>query len=372
MSDYSYGVQMTPAICTQCGASVEVDPKQEAAVCKSCNTPFIVSKAISNYNVQHATVEHVDSINIVKTGAVQAAFNFADKQITRKAEEKKRKEEEERLQSEKTKAMLKKYWWAITALVVAFIIIIAIGINSESKDSAGKISVGVSSSELVGKNYEDVVSTLKEAGFTNVETEILDDLITGWLKEDGEVEKVKIDGKTSFSSDSKFDDDAKIVVVYHTFPESEETSPTTNATTTTEAQVLVTDESTAAPTTIAESESEATVATEASVYEYAYKKTFTEYTLYYLIDTDEKVVRYILTNDTGVLVGTYTGDLDKGIDILYSGGEMHEQIQFENEGDDASIVVTGPDGFDSIFLKTDVSEAEEILNQDGYHDMTSY
>lgn len=367
MSDYSYGVQMTPAICTQCGASVEVDPKQEAAVCKSCNTPFIVSKAISNYSVQHATVEHVDSINIVKTGAVQAAFNFADKQITRKAEEKKRKEEEARIQSEKNMALLKKYWWAIAALVVVFIIIIAIGINSESKDSAGKISVGVSSSELAGKNYEEVVSTLQKAGFTSIETEVLDDLITGWLKEDGEVEEVKIDGKTSFSRDSKFDEDAKIVVVYHTFPESEETSPNTS-----EGQAVVTDESTTAPTTIVESESEATVATEASVYEFAYKKAGPEYTLYYLIDTDEKVVRYFSTNDTGVMVGTYTGDLDKGIDILYTGGDMHEQIQFENASDDSSIILTDPSGFEWVYVKTEVSEAEEILNQDGYQDITSY
>lgn len=366
MSDYSYGVQMTPAICTQCGASVEVDPKQEAAVCKSCNTPFIVSKAISNYNVQHATVEHVDSINIVKTGAVQAALNFADKQITRKAEEKKRKEEEERIQSEKNMALLKKYWWAIAALVVVFIIIIAIGINSEAKDSAGKISVGVSSSELAGKNYEEVVLTLEEAGFTSIETEVLADLITGWLTKDGEVEEVKIDGETSFSSDSKFDAGAKIVVVYHTFPESEATTSTT------EGQAVVTDESSAAPTTIAETESKETVVAEESVYEYAYKKVGPEYTLYYLIDTDEKIVRYFSTNDNGVLVGTYTGDLDEGIDILYSGGDMHEQIRFENASDDSSIILTDPSGFEWVYVKTEVSEAEEILNQDGYFDMTSY
>lgn len=367
MSDYSYGIQMTPAICTQCGASVEVDPKQEAAVCKSCNTPFIVSKAISNYNVQHATVEHVDSINIVKTGAVQAAFNFADKQITRKAEEKKRKEEEARIQSEKTTAFLKKYWWAIAAFFGVLFLFLAISGMNESEDSAGKISVGVSSSELAGENYTDVVSTLEKAGFTNIETEVLDDLITGWLTKDGEVEEVKIDGKTSFSSDSKFDADAKIVVVYHTFPESEETTAAT-----TEDQAVVTDESSATSTTIAESESEETVVAGKSVYEYAYKKAGPEYTLYYLIDTDEKVVRYFSTTDTGVLVGTYTGDLDKGIDILYSGGDMHEQIQFENANDDSSIIVTGPDGFESIYVKADISEAEGILNQDGYHDITSY
>lgn len=366
MSDNNYGVQMTPAICTQCGASVEVDPKQEVAVCKSCNTPFIISKAISNYNVQHATVEHVDSINIVKTSAVHAALNFADKQITRRAEEKKRKEEEERLQREENDVFLKKYWWAFASIFIVSILLFSlIGMN-ESKKSDGKISVGVSSSELVGRNYEEVVSTLQNAGFTNIETEVLDDLIFGWLTEDGEVENVEIEGSTTFSSDSRFETSAKIVVVYHTFPDTEQTSNTTTGD-----QALVTDESSTTPTSIEESKNEVVIATE-SVYEFAYKKTGPQYTLYYLIDTDEKVVRYFSTNDTGVLVGIYSGELNDEIDILYTGGNMHEQIRFENAGDDSSIVVTGSDGFDWTYSKTNVSEAEEILNQDGYHDITSY
>ncbi|MBP3803964.1 MAG: zinc ribbon domain-containing protein [Oribacterium sp.] len=40
-----------PAKCTCCGATLEVDSRQEAAVCRFCNTPFIVEKAINNYNV---------------------------------------------------------------------------------------------------------------------------------------------------------------------------------------------------------------------------------------------------------------------------------------------------------------------------------
>ena len=40
-----------PAKCTCCGATLEVDPRQEAAVCRFCNTPFIVEKAINNYNI---------------------------------------------------------------------------------------------------------------------------------------------------------------------------------------------------------------------------------------------------------------------------------------------------------------------------------
>ena len=46
---------LVPAICTQCGARLEVDPNCEAAICKYCNTPFITEKAINNYNTTYVT-----------------------------------------------------------------------------------------------------------------------------------------------------------------------------------------------------------------------------------------------------------------------------------------------------------------------------
>jgi len=358
MSDEKKNFQMTPAICTQCGASVEVDPKQEAAVCEYCRTPFIIDKAIKSYNLQNATVSHVDSINIIKTGAVESVLNFADKQITRIAEE-------EKVQRVKSSAFVKKYWWVyIAALVVLFSMLFFVAAD-ESKDSAGKIRVNVASSDLVGKNYEDVVTNLKNAGFTNVETEVIDDLVTGWLTKDGEVDKVEIDGTTSFSSDSKFEPSAKIVVAYHTFPEQ-------TVSTTTEDQKIVTDNTSATLTTKAESESVAISTELESVYDFAYIVSFKDYALYYLIDTDEKVVKYFQTNDTGVLAGTYTGDLDNGIDISYSGGDLHQLMRYQNVYDDSSIIVTDPNGYEFTCLKTSVSEAEKILNQDGYKEITSY
>lgn len=42
---------LVPAKCTNCGGALDVDPNQEAAVCKYCGTPFIVEKAINNYNI---------------------------------------------------------------------------------------------------------------------------------------------------------------------------------------------------------------------------------------------------------------------------------------------------------------------------------
>ncbi len=46
---------LVPALCTQCGAQLEVDSSKEAALCPYCHTPFITEKAINNYNTTNVT-----------------------------------------------------------------------------------------------------------------------------------------------------------------------------------------------------------------------------------------------------------------------------------------------------------------------------
>ena len=77
--------RLVPAVCTQCGASLEVDPSQEAAVCRYCNTPFIVEKAIQNYSIQNAKIEHVDTVNIDMKGTADSFFGFLGTQFEAKS-----------------------------------------------------------------------------------------------------------------------------------------------------------------------------------------------------------------------------------------------------------------------------------------------
>ena len=84
-----------------------------------------------------------------------------------------------------------------------------------------KINAPVESSEVSSSNYQDMVSQFKGAGFANVSTREIDDLILGWLTEDGQVEEVSIGGKTSFSTSDTFAADAPVVVSYHTFPKKD-------------------------------------------------------------------------------------------------------------------------------------------------------
>lgn len=60
---------LVPAICTQCGANIEVDNTHEAGVCKYCGTAFITEKVINNYTT-----------NITNNNTfVGATVNIADK-----------------------------------------------------------------------------------------------------------------------------------------------------------------------------------------------------------------------------------------------------------------------------------------------------
>lgn len=91
-------VKLVPALCTQCGGTVEVDTRSEKAECPFCGASFIVEKAVNNYNVQHATIEHADNVNIDMSGSVKTVLDFVGEQMKESREFRKeaRKEAAER------------------------------------------------------------------------------------------------------------------------------------------------------------------------------------------------------------------------------------------------------------------------------------
>ncbi len=80
-----------------------------------------------------------------------------------------------------------------------------------------------SSSSLEGENYQDAVTLFENAGFTNITTEEIDDLIFGWLKNDGDVESVSVGGDTDYSTSTWYPNDTPVRISYHTFSKEEET-----------------------------------------------------------------------------------------------------------------------------------------------------
>ena len=63
-------IKIVPALCTQCGAKIEVNPAQDAAICPHCKTAFIVEKAVRNYHlqsIQNMNFEHINTVNFNTT-----------------------------------------------------------------------------------------------------------------------------------------------------------------------------------------------------------------------------------------------------------------------------------------------------------------
>ena len=77
-------IKMEPAICSQCGAQVEVDPTKTKAVCEFCGTPFAVSNAIENYKAEYNQTYNTYNVHNTRKGAAESYFEFLDKQIERK------------------------------------------------------------------------------------------------------------------------------------------------------------------------------------------------------------------------------------------------------------------------------------------------
>ena len=59
-------MKYVPAKCPNCGGALQVDAEKDAAICEYCKTPFVVEKAINNYNqsIQNQTINNNGTINV--------------------------------------------------------------------------------------------------------------------------------------------------------------------------------------------------------------------------------------------------------------------------------------------------------------------
>lgn len=95
-----------------------------------------------------------------------------------------------------------------------------IGILLASCDG-GNVRTRSASDEYIGSFYETVITELKKTGFSDIESNIIDDLTSTSLNPDGTVESVSINNVTNFKEKEKFPRDAKVVVTYHIIPKLE-------------------------------------------------------------------------------------------------------------------------------------------------------
>ena len=91
----------------------------------------------------------------------------------------------------------------LVALITAVILLLGLCSCGD-----GAIKIPNSSIYYMGRDYSLIISELTEAGFTNINTEILDDLTSQSSLSDGSVESISVDGKTEFEAKERFLPDA--------------------------------------------------------------------------------------------------------------------------------------------------------------------
>lgn len=212
----------------------------------------------------------------------------------------------------------------------------------------GEVAVPASASDYKYDNYQDVQKDLEDAGFINITTEILYDIVWGWTEE-GEVKSVSIDGRTDYDKGEVFKKDAPIVITYHMKEEDDPNKPVETEPEESETTTPIPEE-TEKPTEPDEPESE---------YEKAYIRDMSNYDLYYMFDTDTKTVVYFGTNDTYIERGTYTGDFSTGVTITWSHGEWTEK--FTHKSGSYATLIDG-NGWDWEYKVCDVGTAQRILD----------
>lgn len=119
ISNNPQALKLVPASCPKCGGQIQVDPSQEAAVCQYCGTPFIVDKAIQNYNIQNAHIDHADKVTVDLKGSVDSVIGLVEREFDKNREDRR---EERRQSNEESKEFFKNSWKIFLVMFAVMIV----------------------------------------------------------------------------------------------------------------------------------------------------------------------------------------------------------------------------------------------------------
>ncbi|WP_416246471.1 DUF4839 domain-containing protein [Clostridium sp. HCS.1] len=114
----------------------------------------------------------------------------------------------------------------IIVLLACIMIMAVVGCSTNSNKHEGEAKTPSGSSVQKGRDYNEVVDDFKSKGFKNIKIEKIEDLITGWVTKDGEVEEVSVGGDADYSADEWVSEDIEVIIKYHTFKEKDTESAT--------------------------------------------------------------------------------------------------------------------------------------------------
>lgn len=187
--------------CEGCGAILKVNEELKKVTCNYCGTEFLVDDEVKR-------VEITKNIN---------HHNIYTDEAKIKENERKIKELEYKDKDKKRDNIVIFVCFGIMIFMVLFSMGMSFYYEKQSEPDKNELKVPMSANKYKGENYEIVVQQLEDAGFENIELKAINDLLTGWMTKDGEVESVSIAGDTQFEEGEFFLKNSEVVVTYHTF-----------------------------------------------------------------------------------------------------------------------------------------------------------
>lgn len=114
--------------------------------------------------------------------------------------------------------IIKTHWKAFVTVLI--IVAVIFGGWCYHRYSAQTAVIPISSKEIAAKEYTEIYKRFKDAGFTNVSTRAKEDLLSTNINQEGTVESVTIDGRTSFEANTEISAHAAVVINYHSVLEA--------------------------------------------------------------------------------------------------------------------------------------------------------
>jgi len=224
-----------------------------------------------------------------------------------------------------------------------------------------EVAVPASASSYKYDAYQDVQEDLISAGFTNISTEILYDIVFGWTSE-GEVKSVSIDGRTDYEQGDVFKKDTPIVITYHM---KEEDDPAKQNNESSEVPSAVPSEmptNTAQTDAVSYSTNDQDTAKKGNSGVFSYKSRGGTYDIYYIIDFDEGYVYYFCDGNGDTTCDRLkidSGDLNDVLIITYHDGSdvWSYGLHFKWKNQPDHLIVQDNDGFEYDFFTTTLSNA---------------
>lgn len=208
--------------------------------------------------------------------------------------------------------------------------------------------------------YGGIKKLFKDEGFTNIKLKPIEDLIFGWLTEDGEVESVTIDGDDTFDDFTSYNFDAEVVIKYHTFPQDDEETEESKSEATNEEDL----KEPSNPSPVFYSTNDYETAKNGNTGVFSYKNKSGSYDIYWIIDFDDGYV-YFFTDGNGDISCDkvkIVGNLNNRITATWheGGDQWSWYLHFKYKNAPETLVIIDHNGFSNEFTTTNLERALRV------------